>query len=122
MISFKVEKLTEINAALQDFINYLQSDGMTEDEVFDCKLVSCELLTNVIRHLGETARFDGDVLPDSIVITVSSDSGYTVPPLLKLPDVFAESGRGLYIINSICGGDIFTVDGGICVRIKRKSK
>lgn len=120
MISFKVDNLIDMNAALKDFLDFLTEEQVSEDEVFDSRLVSCELITNVIRHCGEIAYFTGGICGDGIVIKVSSENsgGQVFPP--SLPDVFAESGRGLYIIHSICGGNV-EIDGNeIRALIKRK--
>ncbi len=119
MINFKVDNLIYMNAALQDFSDYLREQNVAEDDVFDSRLVSCELITNVIRHLGESAFFSGELCGDGIRIRVWSQSsgGVTLKP--TLPDVFAESGRGLYIVNSICDGDIKVVGNEIVVYIKR---
>ena len=120
MITFKVDNLMNMNSVLQVFLNFLKSENVAEEDVFDSRLVSCELITNVIRHCGEIAFFRGEIDGDKIVIAVSSKNsgGITVKPVL--PDVFAESGRGLYIVNTICGGDMHVIDNEICVNIKMK--
>jgi anti-sigma regulatory factor (Ser/Thr protein kinase) len=106
MITFEVDDLKKMNSALQNFLNFLAGEDVCEDDLFDSRLVSCELITNVVRHCGEIARFSGDKNGNRIVIKVSSKntSGCVIKP--TLPDVFAESGRGLYIVNTICHGDV----------------
>ena len=118
MVTFKVSDLKNMNAELRAFADFLRSVDATDDEIFASRLVSCELITNVIRHSGETALFTGELLPDKILITVTAQSlsGLNLNP--SLPDVFAESGRGLYIVKSI--GEIEEYDGGLRVYIKRK--
>jgi anti-sigma regulatory factor (Ser/Thr protein kinase) len=120
MISFEVDNLINMNVALQDFLNYLSDKNVSEDEMFDCRLVSCELITNVIRHCGETAHFKGGMRGSKVLISVSSKNsgGVDIKPIL--PDVFSESGRGLYIINNICDGDVKVVGNEIRVAIKVK--
>lgn len=120
MITFKVDNLINMNALLQDFIEFLESENVAEDAVFDSRLVSCELITNVIRHCGEIACFRGGIDGDKIVIGVSSRSSGGIPVKPVLPDVFAESGRGLYIVNTICNGDMRVEGNEICVKIKIK--
>lgn len=114
MITFKVDNLIHMDAALREFTDYLQRSDVCEDIVFDCRLVSCELITNVIRHCGEAAFFSGSLSGEGIEIRVSSENGGDVVVAPVLPDVFAESGRGLYIVNAICNGEI-EVDGN-CIR------
>jgi hypothetical protein len=120
MITFEVDNLINMNCALQNFIDYLKGLNVKEDELFDCRLVSCELITNVIRHCGETASFKGAMRGNNIVISVSSKSSEGVEIVPTLPDVFAESGRGLYIVNAISDGHIKVVGNEIRVVIKRK--
>lgn len=119
MVTFKVSNLKNMNAELRAFSDFLRSVNVGDDDIFASRLVSCELITNVIRHSGEVASFTGELLADKIAITVTAHSlsGLDLNP--TLPDVFAESGRGLYIVKSICYGDIEECDGGLRVYIKR---
>ena len=102
MITFRVDNIKNMNACLKPFLEYLKGLGVDENAVFESRLVSCELISNVIRHLGETACFEGTLSDDGIVITVSSENTDGSKLCATLPDVFAESGRGLYIIKAIC--------------------
>jgi anti-sigma regulatory factor (Ser/Thr protein kinase) len=111
MVTFKVENLKEMNSALQTFVDYLKAQSVPDETTFDSKLVSCELITNVIRHCGQSATFSGEIVKGNICITVSSEGRQgepckqTMPKSVQepvLPDVFAESGRGLYIVKSLC--------------------
>lgn len=119
MITFEVDNLINMNAALQNFLDFLKSENVCDDVVFDSRLVSCELITNVIRHCGETAQFRGGICGDEIVIAVSSENSGGVKVRPVLPDVFAEGGRGLYIINTISGGNIRVVGNEIQVNLKK---
>lgn len=120
MVTFSVDDLKEINGRLRVFSEFLSSEHISDDDIFASKLVSCELLTNVIRHGGERAYFKGEILSDTIRITVMADCQNTVNLFPVLPDVYSESGRGLYIIRSVCSGDIIRGDDGtLTVYIKR---
>ena len=117
-VKFKVDNLKQMNTRLKAFAEYLRGQGVNEDAVFASRLVSCELITNVIRHGGDEAEFCGSIENDCIRITVSAESlkgvGTKTPP----PDPFAEGGRGLYIINSLCYGEMENCDGEIRVLVK----
>ncbi len=118
MISFKVDDIKNMNAELRRFIHYLELCNVDEDAVFDSRLVSCELITNVLRHRGGEASFSADISGSEIVITVCSSSPcgrFTVPPL---PEALAESGRGLYIVNAVSGGNVKISEGDVTVIIK----
>ena len=106
MVNFKVDDLKNMKSELKAFSDFLRASGCNEDEIFAGKLVSCELITNVIRHGMEEAEFTGALTGDRIIITVTAESLKDVDFCRTAPDVFAESGRGLYIVKSICNGKI----------------
>ena len=119
MISFKVDNLKSMGPKLKTFAEFLRLSGANDDDIFASKLVSCELITNVIRHGGDEAEFTGALSNDTIMITVTAESFKGLDIMQPAPDVLAESGRGLYIIRSICS-DIERGDGGeIKVVIRR---
>ncbi|MDE6598237.1 MAG: ATP-binding protein, partial [Clostridia bacterium] len=120
MITFKVDNLKLMHDSLNTFTEFLKTSGADEDDIFASKLVSCELITNVIRHGGDEAEFTGSLSGDKIFITVAAESLKGVDVSGKAPDVFAESGRGLYIVKCFSYGEIERGDGGeIKVVIKR---
>lgn len=119
MVNFKIDNLKNMNLELRAFAEFLRSENITDDDIFASRLVSCELISNVIRHSGEAAEFTGKLLGDAIEITVSAQSLSGVSLEANLPDVFAESGRGLFIIQSVCGGNIEQVNGAVRVLIKK---
>ena len=121
MIKFRVDNLREMNACLKPFLDFLKSSDVSEDDVFASRLVACELITNVLRHLGESADFSGSINGDDIVIAVSSPATSDAKLCISLPDVFAESGRGLYIVRAISSGNVTCVNGAVVVHIKRKA-
>ena len=122
MISFKIDDLKTMSLHLKTFVDFLRLSGADEEDIFASKLVSCELITNVIRHGGDEAEFTGSLSPDTIVITVTADSFRGVDLSRPAPDVFAESGRGLYIIKSICSRIERGEKGEIRVLIRRHCK
>ncbi|MBO5328832.1 MAG: hypothetical protein J6B04_06635 [Clostridia bacterium] len=119
-ITFKVDNLKNMNEALTEFIEHLQNLQISEEDIFDSRLVSCELISNVIRHCSDVAVFEGGVSGGFIKISVSGGKVENAQTKPQLPDAFAESGRGLYIIKSLCSGDILTDGDKICVKIKVK--
>ena len=119
MISFKIGDLKNMGAHLKTFAEFLRLSGADDEDIFASKLVSCELITNVIRHAGEEAEFTGALSGESIVISVTADSFKNLDISTPLPDVFAESGRGLYIIRSICSNIERGESGEIRAVIKR---
>ncbi len=98
MINFKVDNLKSMKENLADFVEFLRISGANDEDIFASKLISCELITNVIRHGGDEAEFKGEMCADRITVTVTAESLKGVDICRPVPDVLAESGRGLYII------------------------
>ena len=119
MISFKVDNLKNMGTHLQTFAEFLRLSGADDEDIFASKLVSCELITNVIRHGGDEAEFTGVLSGDRIMITVTAESFKNLDISRPAPDVFAESGRGLYIVKRICSDIERGERGEIKVIIKR---
>lgn len=117
---FRVDDLQSMNGELKSFLDFLEQSHIPQDAIFNSRLVSCELITNVLRHCGESALFEGFVQDDAIHILVSSPGTVALPTVSTLPDVFAESGRGLFIIRTLCDGDVRSQNGVIEVKIKVK--
>ena len=120
MISFTVERLKDMNSFLKQFLDYLESENVDADCVFDSRLVSCELIANVLRHCGEAAHFCGCLNGDEVVITVHGERTVGVIPAPSLPEALAEGGRGLYIINAVSGGNVSIQGNKVTVILKRK--
>lgn len=120
MITFEVDDLREMNTELAEFLDYLQGLGVDDDAVFNSRLISCELITNVLRHCGGSACFSGVFDNGEIVITVcaTKPSGEICVP--DLPSALAEGGRGLYIVNAISGGNVRICGGDVTVKLITK--
>ena len=120
MITFKVDNLKNMNIELGAFVDFLKAQNISDEDVFLSRLVSCELISNVIRHSGEIAEFKGELLLDKISITVTAQSQSDINLTPSKPSVFAEGGRGLYIINAVSMNGIERGEGGeLRVYIKR---
>lgn len=118
MITFKVDALKEVTENLRTFAEFLRRSGVAEEDIFASRLVSSELLSNVIIHGGKGAEFEGELADGKVCISVLSESFKGVNLNPPKPDVLAESGRGMYIVKSICLGDIERSEDGVRVYIK----
>ena len=116
--SFRADNLISMSESLSAFSARLKENGVREDAIFFSRLAGCELMTNAIRHGGEEAEFEGEILPDRIRITVISSNG-SFALSATLPDLMSESGRGLYIVKSICIGEIERRGKALTVYIKK---
>lgn len=109
-----------MNAQLRVFADFLRAQKLADEDVFLSRLVSCELISNVIRHGGDSAEFKGELMVDKISITVTARSQANINLNPAMPDVFSEGGRGLYIINAVSMNGIERgEDGELRVYIKR---
>lgn len=109
-----------MNIKLGAFTEFLKARDISDEDVFLSRLVSCELISNVIRHGGDTAEFKGELMVDKISITVTAKSQADINLNPSKPSVFAEGGRGLYIINAVSMNGIERGEGGeLRVFIKR---
>ncbi len=118
MFTFRVDDLSKMNEKLRAFAEFLRSENIADNDVFFCRLVSCELISNVIRHGGEAAEFNGGIGDGKVVITVVASSFDGVSLTSELPDVLAENGRGMYIVRNICSGEVEKLNGGVRVTYK----
>ena len=118
MITFKVDDLKEMSARLKVFAEDLRGFGVAEEDIFASRLVSSELISNVIIHGGEGAELECELSDGKICIRVLSPSFNGVSLNPPKPDVLSESGRGMYIIRSICLGEIERDEEGVKVYIK----
>ena len=101
MINLNIETLSALDEALERITEYLNIFGLDGGVVFDSKLVSCELITNVLKHSHSGAKIRIEVGDDSVKIKVENPNGF-LPGFSSLcPDPTSESGRGLYLINSL---------------------
>ena len=87
------------------------------ESIFDCKLVLYELLGNVLKHGNGRAELRCAVEEEFVELQISSKGTLSLPRHTPCADVYAENGRGLFLVESVCFERTITED-GILVRIK----
>lgn len=117
---FRIDNYQNMEAALKELEDFLVNMDLSDESVFNSKLVASELIANVFQHSTGTAQLFGDVADGTIKIKVCSSMPYTPPDKSDCADVYEESGRGLYIIDSISEKRFLSPDGGICVMVSAK--
>lgn len=109
--------------ALQELLDRLgdslAENHVPEDGVFDSKLVASELVGNVFRHSDGWASLEWKIDGDFVELIVRSSAQFVPPEISRPADVYAESGRGLFLVDSV-SEERCTVDGGIQVKIRIK--
>ena len=117
---FEVNTIASMHDAIHALCRYLTEQSVSPDLVFDSRLVASELLGNVLRHTQKTARVKWEIKDGFVHLHVSSDAAFVPPAISKKADVYAENGRGLFLIDSVCVERSVDEDGGIVVKLQIK--
>jgi len=117
---FEVENYAMMKQAIDSFCRFLGEENIPAESVFTSKLAATELVGNVLSHAQGKARLCGEIKDGCIHLTVFSTPQFVPPKNSSRVDVFAEHGRGLFIVDEISAERTFTDDGGILVKIKIK--
>lgn len=105
---------------LEEWTEFLAKEQVQGDAVFNSKLIIDELAGNVIKHTRGEASVKGKVEDGYIRLQVYSSVPYTLPKESFCSEVFAENGRGLFIVDRLCSSRTNTEDGGIEIIIQIK--
>jgi anti-sigma regulatory factor (Ser/Thr protein kinase) len=91
-----------------ELMNVLHEFGTPEAEYDAAELIFGELISNVIRYASARVTVSLDWTAEFPTLCVADGDRYA-PPVIALPaDPLAESGRGLFIVNSLAKA--FSVD------------
>lgn len=115
---FEIDDYNTLRAALNEMCSAFSCAKMSEETVFDSKLVAAELLSNVLQHGGGRAVFLAERVGDEIRLCVKGENGYRPPEKSACADVLSESGRGLYLVDRFCERRDYTPQEGIRVFLK----
>lgn len=118
MIVFKVKDPAALQVGLEELTKFLFDKGVSNERVFDSKLVACELLGNVLRHTESETGLRGEIKDGHIELKIFSSTPFETPQRIVCSDIFSEHGRGLFLVNELCEGQIFCEADGIRVKIK----
>jgi anti-sigma regulatory factor (Ser/Thr protein kinase) len=113
-----VKNLIEMQAATREFGEALLAYGVPQERVFDCRLIASELLANVLKHAGSTATLQWLLGEEQVEIFVLSPIPYEPPKESRCSGIYAESGRGLFLIDRFSYERTVTEDGAIKVTVK----
>lgn len=108
----------ELQAALAQLDEFLTAQQIAEESVFHSKLVLSELVGNVLRHSHGFARFQSELKDGYVQLKIYASDCFVPPKTSACSDILAESGRGLFLVDSVCVERSYTDDGGIQVLIK----
>lgn len=117
---FEIDNYSSMQDAIARFCLFLSQNEVPDERVFDSRLVANELVGNVLRHAQGRARLHGEIREGFVELAVFSSVSFTPPKTTQQADLYAEHGRGLYLVDSVCHERTTTKDGGILVRIRIK--
>ncbi len=115
---FELKNFDMLSAAMKEFCEYLKENGVSEDSIFNSKLVSSELINNIFQHSDGVAFFKSELEGERIIIKVRSNVEFIPPEKSCCSEVTAERGRGLYLVDCFSEERTRTGDGAICVVVK----
>ncbi len=113
---FEIDDYNALREALQKMSLALRE--LSEETVFNSKLVATELLSNVLQHGGGRAIFRVEKTGDEIRICVQSENKYRPPEKSVCADLYAERGRGLFLVDAYCERRTYSDEDGITVFLK----
>ena len=115
---FEIENYPSLQESVEALCAYLIEQGVPSASVFDCKLVACELLGNVLCHAKGTARIVSEIKNGFVEMKIISDSVFFPKEKTACAEVTAEHGRGLFLVETVTNGDISIEQDGLKVRIR----
>lgn len=118
MMFFEVDGYDALKSALARMCDALEREEVSDDAVFNCRLVANELLVNALEYGGGSASFGVRREGDRLRISVRSVVAFRPPEKSCCSDVDAERGRGLYLVDALSEGRVYSEEDGICVFVK----
>ena len=119
-MQFRIVDKTSLQYAIHELCAHLREEGIAESNIFDSRLVANELLGNVFKHSGGEAQLAVEIKEEIIQITMHSTVPFQTPKVTVCSDVYAEHGRGLFLVDKVSLKRMNLPDGGICVLIRRQ--
>lgn len=115
---FEIDDYNALNEALHQMCVNFISEDVPEETVFDSKLVACELVSNALRHGGGRAYFRASLEGNEIRLNVQGAIAFRPPERCDCSGVMSETGRGLYLVDSVCESRDYDEREGIRVVIR----
>ncbi|MBQ7913006.1 MAG: ATP-binding protein [Clostridia bacterium] len=117
---FKIENYLALREATDRLCAFLLAEKVDEERAFDCKLIVYELIGNVLKHADGGATLYGEVSDGLVRLKLVAAKPFCPPNTTACADVFAEQGRGLFLVEKLCEEQTFTSEGEWIITIKSK--
>ena len=117
---FEIHNYQTLRSAVDALCDFLSSENVPDEGVFDSKLVAYELLGNVLKHAQGRASLHSALKNGFVELKLIAETPFIPPQTAQCADIHAEHGRGIYLVDSLCEQRCITEDGHLLVRIKIK--
>lgn len=114
----EIRDYDSFKTAIDELCAFLSSNKLSQESIFDSKLVAYELLGNVLQHSRGGARLKAEIDGECINLRILAEEAFISTKPETKPSVYAERGRGLYLVDQICAEQRITENGEILVRIR----
>lgn len=115
---FEVKEYASLQTALEALCQFLVGHMVVEEKIFDCKLIACELVGNVLKYTTGKAGLEVAITEGIVQIKALSDAFFKLPEEIVCSGLYAENGRGLFLVNSLSEGQIIAEADGIVAKVK----
>ena len=116
---FEIYNYETLRAAVDKFCVFLSEKQVGQEKIFDARLVLFELLGNVLKHSDDgKAELCGAVSGEYVEMRIITEKTFYLPENSSLAEVNAESGRGIFLVDSVCEKRVYNEDGDLIVYIK----
>ena len=117
-MDFKVDDYDALRRALAAMCDALEQDAVSDDAVFNCRLVANELLVNALQYGGGRGAFSARRGGNTLRISVRSEIAFCPPVTSTCSGADDERGRGLYLVDALSEARGYSDEEGICVVIR----
>lgn len=105
---------------IERLCDFLVKNNVDTERVFDSKLAVSELVWNVLKHSNGIATLKAEIQDGIVTLKISSTETFIPPKKSDCSDVFAENGRGLFLVDCVCETRTTTDEGEIVLTVKTK--
>ena len=119
MRKYKIIDAQSLRLAIEDAHAFLTGSGLDETSLFHSKLVFNELASNAVKHTKDGGEVSLWVWEEKVEVLLVGGQ-FTMPKTSVCSSVYEESGRGLFLIDSVCAQREETQEGVKITIIREK--
>ena len=113
---YEIHDYDGLKNAVDEICSMLSAHAISSEKVYDCRLISHELIANVLQHSGGGAKLTVNMEKEYVIMCVKAERVYC-PPKGECPETDAERGRGIFLVDSFSVERTFTKNGEIVVKV-----